>query len=397
MRIVLVHNHYGSSAPSGENNVFQLEKKMLESKGHEVLVYERFSDEIRSKPIWGEFKGAITTPWNFASSWEVSGLVRRFRPDILHAHNTFPLISPSIFSSAKGVGRVLTLHNYRLFCPSAIPMLNGKVCTQCLDRRSVIPSLKHACYRGSRLATLPLALNVALHRFIKTWEKNVDAFIALTKFQKRLMVDAGLLEERVFVKPNYYPGFPESVSFNKKGDYAVFVGRLSREKGVLSLIKAWRLWGDSAPELRIVGEGEMRAELEALSIGLPIKFMGQVSESKAQEQIKFASLLILPSEWFEGFPMVFREAFAFGTPVATSNIGPLPSIVEDGRNGVIFRSGDPDSLLTVVRDVWAQKKRLEVMAQGARATFEENYTETINYQQLIGIYERAMQVRQGRK
>ncbi|MBK9198592.1 MAG: glycosyltransferase [Betaproteobacteria bacterium] len=183
---------------------------MLQSRGHEVAEFTRHSDEIRGPGVWGSIKGAAATPWNPWSARAIRQAVARFLPDVVHVHNTFPLISPAIFHALAGTGvaRVLTLHNYRLFCPAAIPMRAGKVCTDCLDRRSVLPALQHGCYRNSRLATVPLALNVALHRAAGTWAHQVDAFIALTEFQRQRVVDAGLPASRVFVKPNFYPGNP---------------------------------------------------------------------------------------------------------------------------------------------------------------------------------------------
>jgi glycosyltransferase involved in cell wall biosynthesis len=319
----------------------------------------------------------------------------------VHVHNTFPLLSPAIFHAiGQHAARVLTLHNYRLFCPAAIPMRAGKVCTDCLDRHSVLPALWHGCYRGSRLATLPLATNVALHRHLGTWTKQIDAFIALTEFQRERMIEAGLPVERVHVKPNFYPGNPSIVSWADRQQSVVFAGRLTTEKGVLALVRAWLMWGASAPELRIIGDGGMRAELEQLAATapeIPIRFLGQLASTAAQDEIARASLLVLPSECFEGFPMVVREAFAFGTPAAVSNIGPLPSIVRQNENGVVFEPGNPQSLLQVVCATWEKSGELEQLAMGARRSFEALYTEEANYRMLMTIYEQAMEVSRRRR
>ncbi len=396
MRILLVHNFYGSAAPSGENQVFEAEKALLQSRGHEVAEFTRQSDEIRGQGVWGTIKGAVATPWNPWSAGAIRQEVAHFLPEVVHVHNTFPLISPSIFHALAGTGvaRVLTLHNYRLFCPAAIPMRAGQVCTDCLDRRSVLPALQHGCYRNSRLATVPLALNVALHRAAGTWVHQVEAFIALTEFQRQRVVDAGLPPGRVFVKPNFYPGNPAVVPRAERQPYVVFAGRLTAEKGVTTLIRAWQLWGTDAPELRILGGGDMRAELEAMATGLAVRFLGQVDGNEAQRQIAQASLLVLPSECFEGFPMVVREAFAFGTPAAVSNLGPLPSIVTNGVSGVVFEAGNPAALLHEVRRVWSTPGLLPTLGIGARASFEANYTEEANLEMLMGVYENARHQRQ---
>jgi glycosyltransferase involved in cell wall biosynthesis len=401
MKVLLVHNYYGSAAPSGENQVFEAEGKLLRQRGHEVSEFIRHSDAIRAKGAWGALQGALSTPWNPFASKAIKLVVAARQPDVVHVHNTFPLLSPAIFHAiGHRSTRVLTLHNYRLFCPAAIPMRAGHVCTDCLDRRSVLPALQHGCYRGSRLATLPLAANVALHRFLGTWTKRVDAFIALTEFQRERMIEAGLPADLVHVKPNFYPGNPAIVPWADRRPSVVFAGRLSAEKGVLALVRAWMMWGASAPELRIVGDGDLRGELVRLAATtpeVPIRFLGQFGGAAAQEEIARARLLVLPSECFEGFPMVVREAFAFGTPAAVSNIGPLPSIVRQGENGVVYAPGDPQSLLGVVRTAWETAGELERLAAGARRSFEALYTEEENYRMLMTIYAQAMEVHSSRK
>lgn len=392
MKVLLVHNFYGSAAPSGENQVVEAEKALLQARGHDVAEFTRHSDEVRVQGAWGTIKAAAATPWNPWSARAIRQAAARFRPDVVHVHNTFPLISPSIFHAlaGSGVARVLTLHNYRLFCPAAIPMRAGKVCTDCLDRRSAWPALQHGCYRNSRPATLPLAVNVALHRAAGTWVHQVEAFIALTEFQRQRVVDAGLPASRVFVKSNFYPGNPAVVPWARRKPCVVFAGRLTAEKGVATLIRAWQLWGPEAPELRILGGGELRGELEAMTAGLPVRFMGQVDAAEAQRQIAQACLLVLPSECFEGFPMVVREAFAFGTPAAVSNLGALPSIVTHGGSGVVFEAGHSASLLQTIRTAWHAPDMLQNLGQGARRAFEAHYHEQVNHQALMRVYQQAM-------
>lgn len=401
MRTLFAHNYYGSSAPSGENQVFDAEKAMLRSRGHDVAEITRNSDEIRVKGVLGVLQGAAATPWNPLMSRAMKRKVEHFRPDLVHVHNTFPLLSPGIFHAiGLRAARVLTLHNYRLFCPAAIPMRAGQVCTDCLDRRTVLPALRHGCYRDSRLATLPLAMNVALHRRLGTWTKQVDAFIALTGFQRERMIEAGLPANLVHVKPNFYPGDSAVVPWEDRKQSVVFAGRLTAEKGVLTLVRAWLAWGASAPELRIVGDGGLRGELERMAAtapDVPIRFLGQLSGPGAQAEIARARLLVLPSEWFETFGLVILEAFAFATPAAVSRIGPLPSIVREGENGVVFESGDPQSLLKTVRKAWVAPGELERLAAGARQSFETLYTEDANYRMLMEVYEQAMDVSKRRK
>ena len=393
MRILLVHNFYRSESPSGENMVLHAELELLKSRGHDVVVFSRHSDDIKLEGKFGVIKAALLTPWNCSVSNSIVEVLSRFQPDVVHVHNTFPLISPSIFHTiGNRAARVLTLHNYRLLCPAAIPMRSGQVCTDCIDRRSTFPSLMHGCYRGSRIATMPLAANVALHTSLGTWRNDVDDFIALSDFQRHLMAKGGVPLEKMHVKPNFYPGSPSVVPWQQRGAYVVFAGRLSAEKGVRSLIKAWRSWGRDAPELRLVGDGELRGELEKAAFGLPIRFLGQLTANDAQDQIAHARLQILPSECFEGFPMVVREAFAFGTPAAVSNLGPLPSIVQHGVSGLLFEPANSESLLSTIKSGWSDQALLERLGRGARYEFMTKYNEEANYEQLMCVYAAAKEV-----
>ena len=391
MKILLAHNFYGSEAPSGENVVFEAEKSLLEKQGHVVQAFTRHSDEIRSRGLSGLIKGAAAVPWNPFAARELLRQVEVFQPDVVHVHNTFPLISPAIFHAiGSRAATVLTLHNYRLLCPAGIPMRNGKVCTDCIKHRSIVPALRYGCYRNSRLATLPIAASVAFHRKIGTWRNKVDTFIALSEFQKTIMVSGGLPQHKIQVKPNFYVGNPELVPLEERPNQIVFVGRLGEEKGVRTLVSAWCLWGKGAPLLRLIGDGPLRSELEKQARGLRIEFLGQMSSEATRHQIASSRLLILPSEWFEGFPLVITEAFAFGTPAAVSDLGPLPDIVRHGTSGVVFDPANATSLLQTVRDAWNAPELLARLADGARSEFEARYNEQSNYEMLLNIYQQAI-------
>lgn len=374
------------------------ETLLLSQRSNQVDLITRSNDEIKHSGFKGKLLGAISAAWNPRMARALGARVDEVRPDVVHVHNTFPLLSPAIFHAiGKRAARVLTLHNYRLFCPAAVPMRDGKVCTECLDRHSPLPSMQHGCYRSSRAATLPLAVSVGLHRALGTWTNQVDAFICLSDFQRELMVRAGLPREKVHVKPNFYPGNPAVMPWNERQPCVVFAGRLSEEKGVVNLLRAWQAWGAGAPELRLVGDGHLRGRLEQMAKGLPIRFLGQLPAKQAQAEIARARLQILPSECFEGFPMVVREAFAFGTPAAVSDLGPLPSIVTHGKSGIVFQPANPKSLLQEVRTAWETPGLLETLGQGARAEFEAKYTEEANYTMLMDIYQQAIEVSRGYK
>lgn len=391
--VLLAHNFYRSGVPSGENIAFEAEMSLLDRHHHKTQLFARYSDDIESRGPVGKIASAIGVPCNLSTARAIHQTVEDSKPDVVHVHNTFPLLSPSIFQAiGRRAARVLTLHNYRLFCPAAIPMRDGKVCTECLDRHSAMPSLVYGCYRDSRTATLPLAISVGLHRLLGTWTKHVDAFICLTEFQRRRMVEAGLPAHKVHVKPNFYPGSPEVIPWHHRTPYVVYAGRLTAEKGVISLLRAWQRWGINAPELRIIGDGALRPELERMAAGLPVRFLGQVIPEIAHALISKAHLLVLPSECLETFGLVVTEAFAFGTPAAVSNLGPLPSIVEHGRSGIVFEPADPESMMQEIRAAWETPGFLKSLGLGARLEFEKKYTEETNYRMLMDIYHQAIEV-----
>lgn len=390
MKILLVHNSYGSDAPSGENVVFESEKAMLRAKGHQVQTFERHSDDIRKMGSLGTLIGASSVPWNPRSFAEIRRKLREFRPNLVHVHNTFPLISPAIFPAARGTARVLTLHNYRLFCAAGTPMRNAQVCTDCLDRKSVWPALKHGCYRGSRVATLPISAGIALHRYRDTWQHDVEAFIALTEFQRIEMIKAGLPPEKIFVRPNSVESSRGALPFDQRPNRIVFVGRLSTEKGLNDLIDTWKKWGRGAPELLIIGDGPLRSDLEALSKNMPnVRLLGQLSQADTRREVGASRLLVLPSRSLETFGLVVIEAFAVGTPVIASDIGPLPLLVANGE-GATFRTGQPDSLLKELQKLWAHQPALKAMAERAFASWKSHYSQEQNYKLLLKIYERAL-------
>ena len=394
MKVLLVHSYYRSNAPSGEGRVFEEERDLLRRQGIEVETFTRHSDRMikRFGPAT-PLVAAGSTIWNPLASRALRHRVETFRPDLVHVHNVFPWISPGIFHNIPaGTASVLTLHNYRILCPAAITARAGGICTECIDKRSSLPALRHGCYRHSRLATLPLALSVSLHRWLGTWSKKVDALIALTDFQRELFISAGFPRARIHVKPNFMAGNPEVTAWVERGNYALFVGRLSEEKGLATLVKAWRLGGAQAPRLLIVGDGPLRNQLASSIQGLPIHLMGSCDHQATQQLIANARLLLVPSESFESFGLIIVEAFSQGTPVAVSNIGPLPWIIEPGESGILFEPNNPDDLFAKVQSAWDTPGLLEKLGEGARSAFVLRYTETANFARLMAIYHQALEV-----
>ncbi len=395
LRILLVHNHYRSDSPSGEGRVVDLEGEMLARRGHRLETFFTHSDELAAAGWRGTLRGALGTPWNPFAARRLRQMAERFRPHVIHVHNTFPRLSPAIFPALCGLGaRVLTLHNYRLFCAAGVPLRRGRPCYDCLDRRSVLPALRHRCYRGGLAATLPPAMAIALHRRTGTWHRQVEGFIVLSEHQRRRMEEAGLPAARLHVKPHFFPRPGAGpLPWKERAERALYVGRLSAEKGVESLVEAWLAWGERAPELHIYGDGPLRGPLEArvLAAGVrAIRFHGQQSRETVLAALGDARLLVLPSICPETFGMAVIEAFAHATPVAAARVDPLPSLVRDGENGLLFAPGDPQDLLATVRRAWHDGERLERLGRSARRDYERRYDEEANYRMLMAIYGRAL-------
>lgn len=400
MRILLIHNYYGSSAPSGENKVFEAEKAMLEKHGHEVEVYARHSDEIRgtgngeqgtARKLWGLIKGALCTVGNPFAAREMAKKCRDFKPDIVHFHNTFPLISPlAVRAASKYAPVVMTLHNYRAACAAGVPTRDGKVCSLCLDKKCVWDGIKHRCYRGSLAATLPLAINIALYR--KRLPKWVTKFIVLSEFQNRKMVEYGWPEEKIEVKGNFVDGTTEHTEYTEKKNQIVYVGRLSREKGVKTLINAFKILSVSSVssvvknlKLIVVGDGVDRQKLEKLAEGLNVEFVGQKSAGEVRCIMGKSKLSVLPSECWETFGLTVVESMREGTPVVVSNLGALPEIVKDGHFGEVFEAGNAEACAAAIKRLLSRPDYDEMCAAAKRET-ETKYSEEANYNRLMKIY-----------
>ena len=392
MKILLLHNHYQSGAPSGENTVFANERTLLQERGHEVITFERFNDDLAGIGLPATIRIAMESAWSPSSYEEVSRALRRTRPEVAHFHNTFPLISPSAYQACVdlGVAVVQTLHNYRLVCPSGLLFRQGKVCFDCLGR-SPVPALLHRCYRGSLPGTAAVVWMLVSNRRRGTYTDLVDRYIVPSSAAASLLVNGGLPRKRMVVKPNFL--FASPPPGDGGGGYAVYVGRLSNEKGVRLLIAAWR--NIQGIPLKVIGDGALRAELESLSVreGLDIEFLGSLERDATLEAVRAARFLVAPSDWHETFGMVIIEAYACGTPVIAARMGAFDELVRHGETGLQFHPGDPADLVAQVQRLQNDDGLLLRMRAAARAEFEARYTADANYVALLGIYEAAIKAR----
>ena len=397
MTILVVHNRYRFRG--GEDSVYESECAMLENAGHRVVRYEKSNADIRERGLLRKIGLAARTVWNPSTVRDVKALIRAEKPDVVHCHNTFPVISPSVYwaAAAEGVPVVQTLHNYRLACLNGYLFRDGAVCEDCLGR-APWRGVCRACYRGSRLQSAAVAAMLLVHRALGTYRRKVSLYVALTDFAKDKFAAAGLPADKIAVKPNALvdPGEeradPSSLPIHGKRENSplgvcrplrvVYVGRLSPEKGVDVLIEAWRRLNDGGgpdfPEctLAVAGSGPEEAALRSLvcesGLSETVRFLGNLPRRSAMDAIATSDLLVFPSIWFETFGLTILEAARNGIPALVSKIGSPATLVRDGVTGRFFESGDPASLAAALRDLLSDPERLRKMGEAAREAFERS-------------------------
>jgi len=380
-KVVVVHNHYQQAG--GEDQVFRAEVELLRAHAHDVVPYTIDNHSVADV---GTVRLVKATFWNSSVYHQLRALFRAHGPDVVHFHNTFPLISPAAYYAARaeGVPVVQTLHNFRLLCPNALFFRQGRICEDCLGKAVPWPGVLHACYRDDRRATSVAAGMLSVHRAIGTWADRVSVYVTLSDFARGKFIAGGLPANRIVVKPNFLA--PDPGVGDHAGNFALFVGRLSEEKGLGVLLDAWRQL--RAPvALKIVGSGPL--ETAASSSRPEIEWLGRQPRERVLALMKDAAFLVLPSECYENFPSTLVEAFATGLPVIASAQGSLAELVHDRWTGRQFRTADPSDLAATVEWMVAHPEDRMAMGQRARDTFESRYGAEENYKRLMDIYRLA--------
>jgi glycosyltransferase involved in cell wall biosynthesis len=384
MKILYIYNLY--QQPGGENQWVEREPELMRGRGHEVLVYKRDNNEISQFSLPQRASLLWSTAWSERTYLEVRELVRRERPCVAHVHNTLPLVTPSVYYACgeESVPVVQTLHNYRLLCPAATFVRDGHVCEECIEH-SLGRSVRHGCYRNSRVQSAAVAWMLYSHRQRGTWQECIDAYLVPTEFMRQKFIEGGLPTERIVVTPNFHdpdPGLRE-----ESDGSALYTGRLVTEKGLRALTAAWKRL-ENPPRLVIIGDGPLREELERaarLSRGR-IEVLGQRSHAEVIAHLKKAAFVVLPSEWYEGSPQVILEAYACGVPILASRIGALAEMVRDGVTGLLFEPGQPADLAARVRWMAAHEDEARRLGLNGRRAYESKYTAERNYERLMAIY-----------
>lgn len=379
MKILVVHNAYQQKG--GEDTVMEAEVALLCSRGHEVELFSRHNDAIATM---SKLATAANTVWSSRVATEFENTLRRFRPDVVHVHNTFPLISPAIYwvATRLRVPVLQTLHNFRLMCPQAMFLREGKVCEDCLGK---LPwrGAARGCYRGSKLQSTVLAGMVTVHRAMGTWQDKVTRYIALNEFCRGKFIEGGLPAERIAIKPNFVDFEPPAPT-ERQG--FLFVGRLSSEKGVDVLVSAQRQVEGS--RLRFAGTGPEAPMLDKVP---GLSAMGPLQMEQVRQEMSAAIALVLPSIWYENFPRTLVEALGCGLPVIASRIGALAELIKDGETGLLFEPGNAEDLAHKMRWALANPQAMATMGRNARQQYEAEFTAERNYQQLMAIYESAIE------
>ena len=382
MRVLIAHNFY--QQPGGEDMVAANERALLEGAGHEVIFHDIHNDQITG--FSAKLNAFLDTPYSARQAARFNRLLSETEPDLVHIHNYFPLFTPAIFHEAKACGFpvVHTLHNFRMMCLSSFLLRDGKICEACIGK-TPLKGVVHRCYRGSFSGSLALARMIARQRRTG-WSQTVDRFIALTEFERAKFIEGGLPAERLAVKPNFIPdpGVHARIAPETRHG-ALFVGRLSPEKGLRTLLDAWR---DIDYPLRIAGTGPMMAELHA-SASANVTLLGRLPSSQIYDEMARAAFLVMPSTWYEGFPVTIVESLACGLPILASRLGSMSELIDPGKTGLLFNPGDSADLVRSVDAALGDAKRLAAMSRGARQCYDTNYTAQSNLLRLLQIYQEA--------
>ncbi len=392
-RVLIIHNFYRTSSPSGEDRYVLMESKSLEENGYVVERFYRYSDSIPKMSAVRRALAYISIPFNLGIFFEIRSVLKQFNPDVIHIHNIFPLISPSVYLFCLGRPIVTTLHNYRYFCSGGVLMRDNEPCTKCIDG-SRINGVIHRCYRGSYLASGLLFLFSLSLTILSPWKAQRSKVLAFTKFQRSLLVKSNIALSSIKIKPNFTQTSASTRVHAKKSGVnslqVVYVGRLSPEKGIRQLVEQWCSMEDRPYyKLSIVGDGPERKEIERLiSAHDNVTTLGYLPGERCKSMIASCDVVIMPSLCFEGFPTTLLDAFAANTTSLVSNIGPLPELVEFGEVGYVYDPTDAESLVKQLDQINVDLVAGNFKCRAAREVFEKKYSELTNINNLGHIYRR---------
>lgn len=383
LRILQAHNRHATRG--GADVVLDQDRQMLEDAGH--LVSRLITDAAdRAGP-----RAAVQAVWNRDTTEQVTRAVGDFRPDVLHVHTPFPLMSPVVFRAAHrhGVPAVATMHSFRFTCVAGTLRRDGYLCEDCVGRTVKLPALRHRCYHDSATASASMATSLTLHHAIGTFRTRVDQFLTMTEFGKDILVRDGIPANHVTVKPNCVEDPGVAPPLQERPPHVLFVGRLVEEKGVRTMLEAWRLAATGQHVLRVCGDGPLRGLVDAAAASDPtIQVQGWVSAEQVQSEQRQSQLTLVPSEWYEaGPPLVLLDSLATATPVLASDLDNISSTVLCAGAGTTFRTGSASSLADELVRLLDDPVTLGAMAGNARALYEADHTPAASLSTLIRTYD----------
>jgi glycosyltransferase involved in cell wall biosynthesis len=387
MKVLFVHNFYQQFG--GEDSAAIAERNLLESHGDEVLCFTRHNDEIKSYSLWDKAAFIPRTMYSHRTERELKQAVEDFAPSVAFVHNVYPLISPSLYHTlhALRVPIVQVVHDFRPFCPNGWFYIDGEICERC-KFGNYLHAVKHRCYKDSYILSALYSASLAGNRMAGMTDK-VAAYVCLTNFYRQKMLEVGLPEKKLFIRPNFIDpaAFAPDRSSPGAGEYALYLGRLSSEKGPLTVLRAFEKLPDVP--LKIVGTGPLEAEMKQYIRDknlVNVEMVGFKSGADKWQMIKNALFAIIPSECYENFPMVSLEYFSGGKPIIASNLGGLPHIVEEGKTGMLYRPGDVDHLVEKIRCMLACPAQIAEMGKRGRELAETRYGPKESYSSLMNIF-----------
>lgn len=390
MRILQLHNK--QYARGGVDIEHERERDGLIARGHEVdtmLIDNREVERI------GSVRAALKAVWNHEAVVETNRRIGEFRPDIIHVHTPFPIMSPSVFVAARRaeIPVVNTSHSYRYSCINATLLRENAICEQCVGRRIKAAAVIHRCYKNSLPGSLAMATSLTLHHNVGTFTRGIDRFIALTPFMREKLIAEGIPADRISVLPNAAPD-PGPPAQQPRG-FAAYLGRFIEEKGIRTILRAWTQM-EADIRITFVGDGVLRGEIEAAAARDPrITVLPWMDSEGVARFLADAEVVLMPSEWFEGLPLLIPESFSIGTPIIASDVGNFSDLIDPGRTGDRFRSGDATDLVRSVRWFFEEADRA-ALRRNARAEYEMNYSPERQLDALEGIYREVIAAHRAR-
>lgn len=391
MKILAIHNFHRKGSASGDDQVFKSETALLEAHGNTVIRYTVSNDEFDNSGLFGKIKQTMGMLWSFKNYKAVQQLIKKEKPDIVHIHTFFPLLSPSILYAAKrcGVKVVATLHDTRFVCPCATSLRGTELCNECGDGK-YFRMCKYGCFKGSKLQSLIVAFIFKYHRTRKSFYKQIDKYICLNENQIKLLTEIGFDEKKIVKKYNFVPDAEANLKPVKVDGlpkrYAVFYGRIGEEKGVRLLMQMWNRITDIP--LVVMGGGPLEEEFKNWADTKEnVFFLGYTEHNKCLAIVKGGEFVVFPSIWYEGCSMVEIETESLGKSLIATDLGFSVEAIQEGVNGYKVPLGSVDGFIKKIEELWNNPEMCKRMGENARTDYEEKYMPEDNYSQLIKIYE----------